>query len=89
MAQRLSYRQYWSSPSSARTTSSFIQIEVSLLSKDAPSFPNASEGIVAELDNLGTESLLGFEQKDGSVAHFASVLSGGTWEKELSEGGEG
>jgi hypothetical protein len=35
--------------------------------------------VLAELDHLGTESLLGVGQPGGSVAHFASVIEGGTF----------
>jgi hypothetical protein len=37
--------------------------------------------LIAELDHLGSENLLGVRQEDRSVAHFASVWNGGTFSK--------
>lgn len=43
-----------------------------------------NRALFAELDELGNQSLVGFAQKDGHVAHFAAVMDGGSF-RGLSE----
>jgi hypothetical protein len=42
-------------------------------------------GAIAELDQLGNQSVLGFIQEDTSVAHFAAVLGGGSFNRVSSK----
>jgi hypothetical protein len=41
--------------------------------------PLVRTGVIAELDQLGNRSILGFTQNSGEVAHFAAVIEGGTF----------
>ncbi|MGA9761369.1 MAG: hypothetical protein WBQ14_03005 [Gaiellaceae bacterium] len=41
--------------------------------------PAPRSGSIAELDQLGNRSILGFTQGSGEVAHFAAVIEGGTF----------
>jgi hypothetical protein len=78
VGERLSYRQFCLLALFGVDRDIRMGKEVAAIARgDLPQKP--TPGVIAELDQLGTESLLGIQQKDGSVSHFATTYGGGSF----------
>jgi hypothetical protein len=81
LAERLTYRQYGFIALFADSRYEEDRRQLQRRQTEARGIPvsGPQPGAIAELDQLGNESVLGLRQKNGSVAHFASVLNGGSF----------
>lgn len=81
LADRLSYRQLCLLALFADEgrEEELLSLELIRTEMGHPDLGPPEAGVIAEMDQLGTESILGFGQRDETVAHFASVVEGGTF----------
>lgn len=77
VADRLTFRQYGliSIFSGGRYSERFARADVAR----SEGGPRPEAGVLAELDQLGNQSVLGVGQLDGPPSHFASVYNGGSF----------